>query len=98
MSGVKTPEGTGTTAASGVVTGLATLCVALRFYTRIRTKAQLSWDDWFILVGLFLTLLTAGLLVWGKSQRVRPDIAEPEFTPGRPQCGPECGENNSRSH
>lgn len=67
MSGVRTPEGTGTTAASGVVTGLATLCVAVRFYTRIRTKVHLSWDDWFILIGLLLTLLTAGLLVWGLS-------------------------------
>ncbi|KAL8934084.1 MAG: hypothetical protein Q9216_006078 [Gyalolechia sp. 2 TL-2023] len=71
MSGVRTPEGTGTTAASGVVTGLATLCVALRSYTRVRTKVQLSWDDWFILVGVLLMLLTAGLLVWGLS--VDPD-------------------------
>jgi len=51
--------------ASGIVTGLAVMCVALRFYTRIRTKAGIAWDDWWILIGLLTTLLTGGLLLWG---------------------------------
>jgi hypothetical protein len=51
--------------ASGVVTGLAAICVALRFYIRIRTKAGIAWDDWWILIGLLTSLLTGGLLLWG---------------------------------
>lgn len=51
--------------ASGIVTGLAVICVALRFYTRIRTKAGIAWDDWWILIALLTTLLTGGLLLWG---------------------------------
>ena len=51
--------------ASGMVTALAAICVALRFYTRIHVKVGIAWDDWWILVGLLLTLLTGGLLLWG---------------------------------
>ena len=58
---------TATTAASATVTGLALIAVVLRFYVRIRFKAGLAWDDWWILVGLLLTLLTGGLLLWSKS-------------------------------
>lgn len=51
--------------ASGIVTGLAAICVALRFYTRIRTKAGIGWDDRWILIALLTTLLTGGILLWG---------------------------------
>lgn len=56
---------TATVVASGIVTGLATLCVALRFFTRMRTKVGIAWDDWWILVGLLATLLCSALLLWG---------------------------------
>jgi len=59
-------DSTSTSVASGVVTGLATICVALRFYVRIRTKIGLGWDDWMILIGLLTTLLSGALLLWGK--------------------------------
>jgi formate hydrogenlyase subunit 3/multisubunit Na+/H+ antiporter MnhD subunit len=58
-------QSTGTMVASGVVTSLAAICVALRFYVRVHIKAGLAWDDWWILIGLLTTLLTGGLLIWG---------------------------------
>lgn len=54
------------TVVSGIVTGLAALCVALRFFVRVRTKVGVSWDDCWILIGLLLTLATGGLIIWGK--------------------------------
>jgi Ca2+/H+ antiporter len=50
---------------SGVVIGLAVVSVALRFYTRIFTKAGLKSDDWFIMAAVIATLVTAALLLWG---------------------------------
>ena len=60
-------EGTGTLVASALVTGFAIVAVALRFYVRMRLKTGVAWDDWSIFIGLVLTLITAGLLVWGTS-------------------------------
>jgi hypothetical protein len=65
MAKASTSESSGTMVASGIVTGLAAICVALRFYTRIRTKAGVAWDDWWILIGLLTALVTGGLLLWG---------------------------------
>ena len=58
------------TVISGVVTGLATVCVALRFFVRVRTRIGVSYDDWGILVGLLLTLTTGGLIIWGEPSQV----------------------------
>ena len=58
-------DSTATMVASGIVTGLATICVALRFFARLRIKAGIAWDDWFILIGLLTTLLSGSLLLWG---------------------------------
>lgn len=57
----------GTIVAAAIVAALAVICVALRFYTRIRTKAGIAWDDWWILISLLTSLLIGGLLFWGKS-------------------------------
>ena len=54
-----------TTVASGVVTGLATICVAPRFYIWMRTKAVVAWDDRWIITGLLSTLLSGALVLWG---------------------------------
>ena len=54
-----------TTTASTVVAVLAVIAVVLRFLTRRITKAGIGADDWWILVGLFFTLLTGGLLLFG---------------------------------
>lgn len=59
-------DSTTTSVASGVVTGLAAICVALRFYVRIRLKAGVGWDDYMILIGLLLTLISGAVLLWGK--------------------------------
>ena len=64
MGGSKPASGTGTTVASGIIILLTVICVLLRFFARIRFKAGLGWDDWWILVALLITLLTCGLLVW----------------------------------
>ena len=57
--------GNSSTIGSGIVTGLAALCVALRFYVRIRIKVGIGWDDWLILLGLLLTLLAGALVIYG---------------------------------
>ncbi|KAI0900213.1 hypothetical protein F4806DRAFT_455402 [Annulohypoxylon nitens] len=46
---------------------LAVLSVALRFYTRIFTRAGLKADDWLILSALITALLTAALLLWANA-------------------------------
>ncbi|MCJ1251885.1 hypothetical protein MMC30_009123 [Trapelia coarctata] len=56
---------TATLAVSGAITGLATICVALRFFVRIRMKINIAWDDWFILIALLVTLLEGGLILAG---------------------------------
>lgn len=58
-------------AASGVVTGLATLCVALRFFVRVRIKVRIGWDDWWMLIGLLLTLVTGGVIICGISDHAQ---------------------------
>ena len=58
--------GAATIVVSGIVFVLAIIAVALRFYTRIVTKAGLGWDDWLILAAVVSTLLTGILVVWGK--------------------------------
>jgi hypothetical protein len=58
-----------TTAASAVVVSLAVISVALRFYARTLVKAGVASDDWWILVGLVLTFITGGLLLYGMLRR-----------------------------
>lgn len=58
-------EGARTTIAAGVAMGLATMFVALRFYVRVRIKKDVEWNDWVLLIGLLMALLTGGLLLWG---------------------------------
>jgi hypothetical protein len=60
-------EQNATLGVSGVVIGFAVVSVALRFYTRIFTKAGLKADDWFIMAAVIATLTTAALLLWGTS-------------------------------
>ncbi|KAI1078185.1 hypothetical protein F5B20DRAFT_548367 [Whalleya microplaca] len=50
---------------SGVVIVLVIISVALRFYTRIFTRAGLKADDWLILAALIATLTFSGLLLGG---------------------------------
>ena len=64
MDEKSSPNSTATMVASGIVTGLAVVCVALRFYTRCLIKVGVSWDDWWILIALLILLLTGGLLLW----------------------------------
>ena len=54
-----------TLAMSSLLIGLAVVTVAFRFYIRIFTKAGLKWDDWLTFIAMIITLVTAGLLVWG---------------------------------
>ena len=55
-----------TMAASAIFVGLGVIAVVLRFYARTRVKAGIASDDWWILAGLLLTLITGGLLLYGK--------------------------------
>lgn len=48
-----------------VLVASAFLVVLLRFYIRIQMKAGVAWDDWWILIGLLMAVLSAGLLLWG---------------------------------
>ncbi|TVY37562.1 Satratoxin biosynthesis SC1 cluster protein [Lachnellula occidentalis] len=68
-------QGRATTTASAVVAVLAVVVVILRFVTRKINKAGIGADDWWILVGLFFTILTGGLLLYG----VRSDPDGGEF-------------------
>lgn len=52
---------------SRIAFGFAFICVALRFYTRLRIRVRLGWDDWWILIGFLMTSLTYALLQWGAS-------------------------------
>ncbi|KAI1090181.1 hypothetical protein F5B19DRAFT_494704 [Rostrohypoxylon terebratum] len=67
---------------------LAVISVALRFYTRIFTRAGLKADDWLIMTAVIATLLSAVLLLWGNavspigiwvSENTNPDYV---YTPG----------------
>ncbi len=59
-----TSQSTGNTVVSAIITVVAIICVALRFYVRVHMKAGVGADDWWILAGLLSFLLTAGLLLW----------------------------------
>ncbi|OTA90924.1 hypothetical protein M434DRAFT_33153 [Hypoxylon sp. CO27-5] len=50
---------------SAVVIVLAIICVGLRFYTRVFTKAGLGYDDGLILVGVAMTMVLMVLLLTG---------------------------------
>ncbi|PVH72434.1 hypothetical protein DL98DRAFT_563529 [Cadophora sp. DSE1049] len=54
-----------TTTASTIVSVLAVISVALRFWTRRIIKAGYGPDDWWILVGLVFMLTTGGVLLYG---------------------------------
>ncbi|KAJ8060208.1 hypothetical protein OCU04_010551 [Sclerotinia nivalis] len=54
-----------TTTAALIVTILAAVAVALRFLTRRLTKAGIAADDWWILIGLLLLIITGSLLLYG---------------------------------
>lgn len=64
MASDLTLDSRATTSISRVAFALAVLFVSLRFYTRRRLKIQIGWDDWWILIGLLMTFLTYGLLLW----------------------------------
>ena len=65
---------TATTVASGIITGIAVICTALRFYVRVHGKAGIAWDDWWILAGLLSYLLTGGLLLYRTLAQVYHDM------------------------
>ncbi len=48
-----------------IILTLAWFAVVLRFYTRWITKAGFAADDWWILVGILLSLITGGTLLFG---------------------------------
>ena len=66
--------GAATIVVSGIVFALAIIAVALRFYTRIVTKAGLGWDDWLVLAAVISVLLTGILVVWGKIDLQLPEV------------------------
>ncbi|QSZ34446.1 hypothetical protein DSL72_006038 [Monilinia vaccinii-corymbosi] len=54
-----------TTTVALVMTILALVAVCLRFLTRRLTKAGIAADDWWILTGLLLLILTGAVLLYG---------------------------------
>ncbi|KAI1412934.1 hypothetical protein F5Y13DRAFT_189735 [Hypoxylon sp. FL1857] len=50
-----------------LVVVLPVISIALRFYTRIFTRAGLKADDWLILIAVVGTLLCVVLLAWGNA-------------------------------
>ncbi|KAB8298299.1 hypothetical protein EYC80_002028 [Monilinia laxa] len=54
-----------TTTVALIVTILAVIAVALRFVTRRLTKAGIAADDWWILMGLLLLIITGAVLLYG---------------------------------
>jgi nitrate reductase gamma subunit len=62
-SAAESSEGAKSMIGAGIVAVLAVIAVALRFYTRRRYKTGIAWDDWWILIGLLLTLLEGSLLL-----------------------------------
>lgn len=48
---------------------LSVIVVACRFYTRLKLRSGLKWDDWFILISL-VSLITAGVLVVAGTSRI----------------------------
>ena len=91
-------EGTGTLVASALVTGFAIVAVALRFYVRMRLKVGVAWDDWSIFIGLVLTLITAGLLVWGTYISPCFNNKYPGLKASRREHRSRCRESHTRSH
>ncbi|KAH6706285.1 hypothetical protein BKA61DRAFT_580541 [Leptodontidium sp. MPI-SDFR-AT-0119] len=76
-----------TTTASTIVSVLAVISVALRFWTRRIIKAGYKADDWWILVGLVFMLSTGGVLLYGVradpdgGQVINRDDPNFDFTP-----------------
>ncbi|KAI1207023.1 uncharacterized protein F4807DRAFT_211424 [Annulohypoxylon truncatum] len=73
---------------SALAVVLAVISVALRFYTRIFTRAGLKADDWLIMLAVIATLISAVLLLWANavspvglwvSENTNPDYV---YTPG----------------
>ncbi|CZT09297.1 related to integral membrane protein [Rhynchosporium agropyri] len=63
-----------TDTASTILSILAVVAVALRFWTRRITSTKFGPDDWWILVGLLGMLLTGAVLLYGV--RVDPDAGQ----------------------
>ena len=59
-------ESGSTIAVEAFIIALAVVSVALRFYTRISSKAGLWWDDWMIFIAVVSTVITAVVLLIGK--------------------------------
>ncbi|KUJ17243.1 uncharacterized protein LY89DRAFT_547040, partial [Mollisia scopiformis] len=76
-----------TTTASTIVSVLAVISVALRFWTRRLIKAGYGPDDWWILVGLVFMLSTGAILLYGVrkdpdgGQAINRDDPHFDFTP-----------------
>ncbi|ESZ90140.1 hypothetical protein SBOR_9478 [Sclerotinia borealis F-4128] len=62
---MQTENSQNTTTAALIVTILAVIAVALRFLTRRLTKAGIAADDWWILIGVLLLIVTGSLLLYG---------------------------------
>ncbi|KAI1458866.1 hypothetical protein F4805DRAFT_105602 [Annulohypoxylon moriforme] len=62
---------TATLVVSFLVIILAVVSGALRFYTRIFTKAGLGPDDWMMTSAMILAIIAATLLIWGNV--INPD-------------------------
>lgn len=56
-------HGVSSTVGAAIVAVLAVIFVGLRFYARKRYKSGIAWDDWWILIGLLITLLEGALLL-----------------------------------
>ncbi|PBP25969.1 integral membrane protein [Diplocarpon rosae] len=63
-----------TTTASAVISALAAVAVVLRFYSRRVMKIGFKADEWWILAGFLLMLLTGVILLYGV--RADPDGGE----------------------
>ena len=51
---------------STIILVLAFFAVALRFWVRWITKVGISSDDWWILIGISLSMITGSTLLYGK--------------------------------
>jgi ABC-type amino acid transport system permease subunit len=56
-------KGSSSMVGAAIVAILAVVFVALRFYARRHYKSGIAWDDWWILIGLVITLLEGALLL-----------------------------------
>lgn len=51
---------------SGAMIALTGLAVILRFITRVRSKAALAADDWWVVASLVFFYVYMGIQIWGK--------------------------------